>query len=141
MKQVQTILALLVIGVVISSAQSARAQYRSGISSPTLSPWLNLYRRNAGPLGSYLSDVRPEQRFRSTLQQHNTSLQRQGAGLRVLGQQMSTYERTGSIRPTGTGSGFMNYSHYYVFPGTPAGRRTSSRPIHPPHRPRGLRSF
>ncbi len=127
MKRVQLFMVFVVASVVFSVGQPAYAQPRQG----TLSPWLNMFGRNRGPLGPYLSDVRPEQQLQTTLQQHGAGLQqhdarlqRQHVGMGLLGQQMINLERTGTIRSTGTGGGFMNYSHYYQFPGMAAGRRS-----------------
>ncbi len=128
MKRVQL---LLVACFVFSVGQSAHAQYGRRFSAPTLSPWLT-NSRNQSHLGSYLGNVRPEQQLRRTLSQHGASLRRQRAGLSTLGRQMIDFEQTGSMRPTGTGAGFMNYSHFYQFPGMSAGRRSMSRPTSRP---------
>ncbi len=137
MKRLQLGLAVLVACVVLSSARAAHAQrgytpYRR----PTLSPWLNLYRRDSGPLDSYHMFVRPEIRLRETLQRQQANIRRQGAGLNSLGQQMTRYEREGPVRPTGTGSTFMNYSHFFPVRGAAA-----SRSFRPPPPRRSYRSF
>lgn len=131
MRPAQRVLPLLTSCVILCLAASvAEAQYRGGASSG-FSPWLNLYRRDPGPLGPYLSNVRPEQRLRRTLYQQGASLQRQSAGLSTLGEQMTVFGRTGTLRPTGTGSGFMNYSHYYQFQRPMAARRRAMPPPRP----------
>ena len=89
----------------------AQAQYRP--SRPTLSPWLNLYDREPGPLGNYLSRVRPQMQLRSTLHQYDARLRFQGSALASLGGEVAGLTERDSIRATGTGSGFMDYSHYY----------------------------
>ncbi len=91
-------------------------------SRPTISPYFQLYNRNSSPVGNYHGFVRPRQQvYRSfqqqnrTNQQQNRINQRQSSDLRSLGQQVLSIRESGSLRPTGTGSTFMNYSHYYNF--------------------------
>ncbi len=132
-RQVYVVQSLLMACAVVWSAEQAPAQSRLGASSSGFSPWLNLQRRDPGPLGGYLSNVRPEQRLRRTLHRQGTALQRQGAGLSALGHQMTTYERASAIRPTGTGGGFMNLSHYYPIRGAVA--RPQRTPAPRPPRP------
>lgn len=119
MKRLQVIVALLIGGASVLSGEPAGAQYR-----PRISPWLELGRRDAGPLGPYLSNVRPRQQLARTLRQQQGAIRQQNAGLRSLGQQFSRFEREGPVRPTGTSSVFMEYSHYYQFGGS-SGRRRS----------------
>jgi hypothetical protein len=80
---------------------------------PTLSPWLNLYQRNSGPLDNYHSFVRPELQLQGTLRQQNTAIQSQDQDLRKLSGQFSDIEQGKSVHPTGTGSLYMEYSHFY----------------------------
>ena len=42
------------------------------------------------------------------------ALEQQRTRVGALGQQMTQLERPSTVRPTGTGSTFMNYSHYYA---------------------------
>ena len=136
MKWARWILMLLVACVAVCAERPATAQYPRDALPPTFSPWLNLYRRDSGPLGPYLGDVRPEQRLRRTIRNQEAAIQRQGASISAIGQQVNQWGRTGTIRATGTGSGFMNYanryqnlSHYYGESGVPTPRR---RPAAPP---------
>ena len=125
---------LMVAGCMFSDGRLAGAQ---GVSSgyrpatPTLSPWLNLYHRNgeAGPLDPYHQFVRPELDLRETLRQQDLTNQRQGAEVSKVGEQVTQMEqdRLTPIRPTGTGSVFMSYSHYYAAPGA-AGRTPRASP-------------
>ena len=82
--------------------------------TPTFSPWFDMFERNTGPLDNYHSFVRPTQRLYGTLQNQGTGLQRQDTGMRSLGRQVQQQQsRQPNVRPTGTGSTFMNLSHYY----------------------------
>ncbi len=128
---VSAIACLLSLGAGMACAQSAQ----SGLyqpAYPTLSPWLNLYQRNTGPLDPYHMYVRPEMQLRDTLRRQDTRIQQQGVGIGRLKGQVSELEKGGPLRPTGTGSVFMDYSHYYDLEGGPAGHshprsaRTSS---------------
>jgi hypothetical protein len=88
------------------------AQTRDNPYIPTLSPWLNLYQRNTGPLDPYHQYVRPEIQLRDALRQQDNRLRSQSANIQILGQEVSQMGQAG-VRTTGTGSVFMNYSHFY----------------------------
>jgi hypothetical protein len=121
-------LVLLIISIVLSCVQPTHGQLpRYRPTSPTLSPYFDLFRRDTGPLGGYHSDYLPRQEFRRSIQQQGARLQQQNASIRSLDQRMSLAEQPPySVRPTGTGSVFMNYSHYYQVPGH-SGSRAGSR--------------
>ena len=149
MKRLQLVLALSIASVIVSQVNMAYAQRsRSSIRTmqrpsrapyyptrPALSPWFDLYRRDAGPLGNYNSIVRPELRLQDTLNRQQQSIQRQNEGLgrqderlnwqrqrlqfqgvRIRVLEEATFGKS-PVRPTGTGSTFMNYSHFYSRPG------------------------
>jgi hypothetical protein len=80
---------------------------------PAISPWFDLGRLDPGPLGPYHSYIRPKQELYRNLQQQGAALQQQHAALSSMGKTISNWQRVGSVRPTGTGGVFMNYSHYY----------------------------
>jgi hypothetical protein len=118
----------ILIGCVLLCASAAPAHAQRGSSPyfqrPTLSPYFELFRRDSAPLGTYHSFYRPRVRLQDTLSRQYADLQRQQASIRSLREQVSQVseaQRTGAVRPTGTGSVFMNYSHYY--PGLGAGGR------------------
>ena len=125
MKRAQLVPVFLIAWVLLCSAPPAEAQRGSpyGVPSPTFSPWLNLYRSDPGPLGTYHTYVRPEQELYGTLRRQDAGLQRQRASIRSLQEQTFQRERAGTVRPTGTGSVFMNYSHYYPGMRSPGRRR------------------
>jgi hypothetical protein len=100
--------------LVLGSIQAAQAQY----PSPALSPWLNLGRRDPGPVGPYLSYVRPQQRLERTLSGQSASLQQQQASIQTLRTDLSQMQWA-PARATGTGSVFMNHSHFYPGFSTP----------------------
>ncbi|MGA2034786.1 MAG: hypothetical protein ABSG68_21260, partial [Thermoguttaceae bacterium] len=132
---------IVMIGVFIFShgrpaaAQDFVPSYRP--ASPTLSPWLNLYQRNGagGPLDPYHQFVRPELNLRDAIRQQGLINQRQNADVSALGQQMTQMEEDelAPIQPTGTGSVFMYYSHYYFTPG--AASNISHAPLKTTARP------
>ncbi len=102
---------------------SPRASYQPSV--PTLSTWFNLYQRNSGALDNYHTFVRPERQLQDALRQQNTTIQRQGEGIRGLTGQMNELQQGRSpAHPTGAGSVFMDYGHYYNL-------KTSAGPLRP----------
>jgi hypothetical protein len=116
---------LIFVAVALFSPLTVRAQNRSGQytpSRPTVSPYLNLLRRDAGPVTNYYTQVRPQQQQQVINQQQQTInlqqqslLQTQQQGLRSV-QESVLQIRQPQANPTGTGGGFMNFSHFYSFP-------------------------
>lgn len=129
-------LALVVGWMLLWTARPVQAQAPLSIQNrPTLSPWLNLYRRDPGPVGPYLSYVRPEQRLLRSLAQQRAGLARQGAAIGNLGNELSQIAPQTSIAPTGTAATFMNYSKYFNVTGSGGGgsaARSSGRSWTPP---------
>jgi hypothetical protein len=130
--QTRKLFLLFLAGVVASSATVVSAQQRPARytpARPTISPYLNLLRRDTGPVPNYFTLVRPEfqQRAINQQQQAINELQRQD----LLNQEQSLQQlqdsalrlRDPSMRSTGTGGGFMNFSHYYTSPRPTIGRR------------------
>jgi hypothetical protein len=111
---------------VLSAACSAHAQATSQNYKPTLSPWFGLYQQNSGPLDNYHTFVRPQIELQNTIQRQRTAIQRNSAGIRSLDQDMTDLHEHGTVRPTGTGSVFMDYSHFY--PQGKAGGRSTQTP-------------
>ena len=124
MKRSQVILTLVIASAALLTAMPASAQnpprrpyspYQP--ARPTISPWFNLYRRDGGVLDNYHTFVRPEVQLRNTLRQQEYDINRQGMDIQSMRQNMSGMQRALGTRPTGAGSMFMNYSHYYNFSG------------------------
>lgn len=80
---------------------------------PAFSPWLNMNRADPGPLGPYLSYVRPEQRLRRAMVDQQQALRRTQAQMNVLSRRQTAIETRGSATPTGVGGTYMNYSHFF----------------------------
>ncbi len=130
---------ILIVAIVLAVGRTAAAQAIGGSGNPvrfnvrsglryqnpaSASPWLNLYRRDPGPLGSYLSNVRPEKQLGETLRRQQASIQRQNASLWDLDKKLTSVERgEAAIHPTGIGGGFMNYLHYFGQPQSVRRRR------------------
>lgn len=119
----QAILAGIAFVIALSLAQSpllAQRRYMSPFG-PTLTPYLNYFRRDTGAIGDpYNAFVVPRRELRQTLgvqQQNIYGLQQQ---VRQANQEIENI-RQPLAAPTGTGATFMNYSHYYQMP--PARRR------------------
>ena len=116
MTRLQAVAAFLTVGAVLSTTHLAQAQGQATDfgSRPTLSPWFGLYQKNGGPIDNYHTFVRPRIDLNDTLQRQQAGIQRNEAGVNSLGQEMTQMqEEHAGIRPTGSASGFMNYSHFY----------------------------
>lgn len=145
MHRLRLALLLLVVWVLAGPARPIRAQGPMPIRDrPTLSPWLNLYRRDPGPVGPYLSNVRPEQRLLSRLSQQRIGLARQGASIRNLRSELSQTGPQTTIAATGTGATFMNHSQYFNTrgaAGSGGGARTTGSSWTPQPASRGGSSY
>jgi len=116
MKRGLLVVGLSVAGVLVCLVPAAPAQQRVPRyrpSTPTFSPYFGLFRQDSGLLPNYYTFVRPEQQLRQSLRRGEARLRRQGADLGSLQRQVSVFEREVLAPPTGTGSVFMDYSHYY----------------------------
>jgi len=115
MKPPRRLSVLFLFAVAMSAARSAEAQQRWPYqpARPTISPYMNLYRADPGPIDNYNMYVRPQRELQNTLSRQQATLRRQDAGLRSLRQEVSLFGLRRSVRPTGIGGAFMNYSHYY----------------------------
>jgi hypothetical protein len=83
---------------------------------PTISPYLNLLRRDVGPLPNYHSLVRPQLQQLANNQQQQLQLQQQRASIQANTTRLTQVEEVQSLStaaPTGSAAGFRNYSHYY----------------------------
>lgn len=104
-------LALLVVLPVEASAQMpTRAGYNP--QRPTLSPYLDLFRRDGGALPNYYTFVRPKQnvlRFQQNQRRINSQLERSVVGLQ---QEQQAFQAAG-VRATGNTGAYLNYSHFY----------------------------
>jgi hypothetical protein len=123
----------LLVGAAIAfwgSQAIAQGQPRSyAPAQPTVSPYLNLLRRDTGPVTNYYTLVRPQQQQQAfnrqqqaNNQQQQSVLQTQQQGIRTV-QQGLLQVRQSQASPTGRSGGFMNYSHYYNFSRTVPNRQ------------------
>jgi hypothetical protein len=94
---------LLAISTHPAQAQVAR---RYQPSRPTVSPYLNLFRNNVGPLPNYYSLVRPQINQLAVNNQVAAQQAQQSASLNMLQSQSSQQ----AVTPTGKNSWFMTYS-------------------------------
>ncbi len=115
MRRIQLLAVLTAAAVGLLLSGEASAQSPQGIqrpyagryqpSRPTVSPYLNLFRRDSGPLPNYHLYVRP------ILQQQSINAQT-GAAVQQIESTIRQTQTTPS-GPTGIGSGYRNFSHYY----------------------------
>jgi hypothetical protein len=91
---------------------------------PTLSPWFRMYTSNTGPLDNYHTYVRPEMLMREMIVRQNTINYQNAAHIASLRTDVTSLTHDTTVRPTGTSSVFMDYSHYYgQTPTRPTARR------------------
>lgn len=102
-----------------SSVAHAQRPNRS-VSRPTLSPYLNLYRREIGymdphsrnEMSPYLRYFQSERPTRRDVTPSATTPAPSAEVARAIGRSQQQQMNTG-IAPTGTGSTFMNLGHFY----------------------------
>ena len=110
--------AFAVFGVTVASALTLQAQV-GGIPSPygppPLSPWLNLYQRQGGPVDNYHMFVQPSVQLRDSLQTQQAGIQRNAAGMAVMGERFQSQmdAANASPDPTGAATGFLNQGVYF----------------------------
>jgi len=121
----------LLIVLLLSTEANAQSPYRNRITSPdwvtrpTLSPWLELYRRDGIPdVPNYHQFVRPRQQMQRYLLERDRQMQRQQLKLQQLERQQTTMQRTQSemLAPqppqnfgsqTGIGASYMTHGGYF----------------------------
>lgn len=118
------LVALGSVSVLAAATSDAMAQ-RPGrsISRPSLSPYSNMFRSEAGMVDPYLNMLRPYMQqapppARTTTQQTPpTTMTNPGTTAESLRARQHTaqQQQAGGIAPTGTGSVFMNMGHFYQY--------------------------
>jgi hypothetical protein len=78
-----------------------------------ISPWMNMWIRKPGPLDNYHTYVQPQMQLQRTVVEQNNALAQNSLGIQSLGRQMENSQREYQVRPTGTASVYMAFSHYY----------------------------
>jgi hypothetical protein len=82
-------------------------------AGPTITPYLDYFNAPLSPLlDNYRMYVRPRADLRSSLRGLGTAVNQQNQRLDQLGNDFQQ-ANTSEAAPTGTGSTFMNYSHYF----------------------------
>lgn len=107
-----SVIAAMAILMAVSSnalAQKPLRRYRPP-AGPTITPYLNYSRADLSTLPDpYNSFVVPQQRLQRDLYE---TTRRQENQFRTLENQLDQVKNS-TVPPTGVGSTFMNYSHYY----------------------------
>ncbi len=110
---------LIASGVMLFAVQQTEAQQRptryQSPSGPTLSPYLLYSRRPLGVVDNYHAFVRPRVQLRSTLSTQDRRISQLDGNVRDVQRDVRTLSgvRPSGVAPTGTGSSYLNYSHYY----------------------------
>ncbi len=91
----------------------ARAQFPVTGIRPTISPYLNLLRRDGGGIGfQYYMRVLPEREFRNNYRQQALSLSRLNRRVRRL-EQPSRIASSSGLNQTGHATRFQSFGGYY----------------------------
>lgn len=104
---------VVVLAALSTLATPAAAQFYRPPAGPTITPYLDYFNAPISPLlENYHTYVRPRADLRNRLRGLDTAMTQQQ---RQLDQLSGDFQQLSSSRaaPTGTGSTFMNYSHYY----------------------------
>jgi hypothetical protein len=122
------ILAVLSLTLLAALAGESRAQqsvpsYRP--ATPTLSPYLQLFRPNPGPLPNYQSFVQPLQNQQQTNLMQQTQITQLQQSQQELQQQYST---PAAATQTGVGGIYNSLSHYYPMPTSAGGSAQRGKP-------------
>ena len=98
-----------------ASAQQRRPLRYEPPAGPTLSPYLLFSRRPTGIYDNYHAFVRPRLELRSTLRVQNDEIGYLNRNLQEVQGDVRTLSevRESGVAPTGVGSSYLNYSHYY----------------------------
>jgi hypothetical protein len=112
MTRSKLILLSLVVATAAGWTSSAFAQTRYYPTRGPISPWMNMWQRKPGPLDNYHTYVQPDLQLQRVISQQHNALTQNAAGLQSLDMQMQG-QRDLRVPPTGTGSTFMELSHYY----------------------------
>ena len=97
------------------AAQRRRPTRYEPPAGPTLSPYLLFSRRPTGIYDNYNAFIRPRFELRSTLYTQNQELRYLDRNLQAVEGDVRTLSkiREAGVAPTGVGSSYLNYSHYY----------------------------
>ncbi len=111
-------LAMVVLGVSSLWALTLQAQVGgipSAYGSPPLSPWLNLYQKQGGPVDNYHMFVQPQLQLNDALQTQQYGVQRNAASVAALGERLQSQMQASNAPPeqTGAGAGFYNHRVYF----------------------------
>lgn len=109
MKTITWITCSLLLMAVVAESSLAQSRIRPPRRSPSISPYIELFRNNGGGTAfNYFQRVRPQQQILRDRQQFS----RQISGLR---QRQRRFENSvdQALNPTGHTTSFLNYGSYY----------------------------
>lgn len=111
-------------GILLSSPEASVAQERYTPSTPTVSPYLNLFQnnRNGGPISralpNYYSLVRPQLQQNRINNNQQQLIQQQNTVIDQLQQNVQVLQQQPGNVVTGHNSWFLNTSRYYAQAGS-----------------------
>lgn len=109
----------LALGIGWADDASAQRRYSSP-SGPTLSPYLDYFRRDVGLTNSYYNFVQPKRQLDQALREQRDAIQQ-------LSNSVENQQRATLARPTGIGAGFMNHGSYFGGGAGPVSRGATVR--------------
>ena len=138
MSRLLTAVGTLIVVLASTAASDGQQPYGPYQPRPTLSPWLNMFRRDTGPLDNYHTFVQPRFQAQQAFQTQQGAIEQQQFNIDSLGHDVTQLEaqRHAQIHPTGTASTYMNYSHYYGAQGSPGHAARARQPPARQPRPR-----
>ncbi len=108
-----SVVLMAIVAAITGLPATASGQGYRPPAGPTITPFLDYFNAPISPLmDNYHTYVRPRAELRSNLSRLGTSVNQQNRRLDQLGQDFRQFNPS-QAAPTGTGSSFMNYSHYY----------------------------
>lgn len=135
MSRLTVLLAVAALGTMFAEADAQqprqpRRQYQRFQSSrPTLSPYLNYFRRDNGLVTPYQNFIQPYQRqqaYKERIEYNERTLRdrirQQNEQIKENSDSQMLQQRASRLPITGIGSTYQNYSHFYSLGGTGARR-------------------
>ncbi len=108
-------LAIPVFALSCMAALPLSAQVGGYQPAPALSPWLNLYQKQGGPVDNYHLYVQPQLQLRDTLQSQQMGIQANSAAVDAVGERNLSQREASFAGPqqTGASATFFNQGSYF----------------------------
>jgi hypothetical protein len=121
----RALVGVLVVGGAVLAVMPAQAEdtWPYHPARPTISTNMEYLRKSTGPMGTYLSDVRPAIQLNDTLARQQSMMRQQQTAISTIEQSVPVSSFAPQPIPrTGSGGAFMDYSHFYPRVAAPSRR-------------------